>query len=1105
MRSLLLALLASALPRRALGVVVSNLRTEYLENPLGLDKLQPRFQWELEGGQRGLVQVSYRIRVGTASADGSVWDSKDVDSAQNYQIKYGGAALASGGLYHWSVSVATKTAGEASAAAPATSAPAFFSMGMLTKAAWGAGSFIGMPAAAAVATSMQKPPAPPPPAACPWFRKSFTLPAGDLSAVGAALVSVASVGYHELFVNGQPASEGVLLPSVSYLPKRVLYRTYDVSALLKPGAKNAIGIWAAAGWGTYKDLDHGISERAPLLLVKLQAGLSFELVSDATWKVRASNIVSTGGGPGGGDSLDDSQALPNWNAATLDDSGWVLAEEHPLKSFPTVAISADAMEPTVKHSSVLAASVTMVYDAVTGSAGDGGAMAELPQSEWWGASSLRPEPISAAPAFCGVAGLDPGTTTHYEKLSLACSSHPGDSIASVSFAVWGVPAGGPSCDSWKAGDKCGSVNETISWVEQSCVGKASCTLDAIKRKSPTWDPCRDKKKQLVVVASCKLGSGKATAVQTGPPPKPPAPPGPPPPLCPPLCPRGVWLVTMNELYTGWFEVRNMKGPPNSTVHFQVSTTAGKTVEFGMRDSYTFGPSGSGDFRMRFAYHEIYYITITGLETMPSPQDVIGYRLTSLGKRTGDFACSSELISQIYNTTVNNYRGLTTGGMTVDCPHRERRGYGGDGHTSYQFALANYPVGAFFNKWTRDFADVQGVSGGFGTPAGTGLVPNTAPTVGGGGGPAWSGFVVTNPWQTFNTFGDTDILRDMYPTMVKLLDFYTNATHPSDGLLHPWDSSMWDFLGDWITPHGSEGKVNSPQNLLFNNCYLRYITKLVGKISSVLGNTAAAAKYEADATRIGAAVMKAYGNASTGVFLDTLQTHAVMPLASGLVPASVANKTWANLAEQITVTNSGHLDTGLTGTYFMTKVLMESGRNDLVFLYANQTTFPSYGYFLQKGYTTWPEQWDVKSGDSLMHGCFNGIGLWFVEGVAGIRVHASESPPLTIKAGVDAGDISWASGERKALHGTASSAWQLSGSQFRQQITIPPSGVAKVLIPSKSGAAGVTEGGKPVASAVGVKVIGVEMVNKISYVVLEVASGTFSFVSDWSRTENAVRL
>jgi alpha-L-rhamnosidase len=559
---------------------------------------------------------------------------------------------------------------------------------------------------------------------------------------------------------------------------------------------------------------------------------------------------------------------------------------------------------------------------------------------------------------------------------------------------------------------------------------------------------------------------------------------------------------MEELYTGWFEVRNMKGEPNTTVHFQISTTAGKPVEFGMTDSYTFGSSGSGTFRMRFAYHEIRYITITGLKTQPAPSDVVGYRLTSLGKRTGDFSCSSELISAMYNGTVNNYRGLTTGGMTVDCPHRERRGYGGDGHTSYQFALANYPVGAFFNKWTRDFADVQGVSGGFGTPAGTGLVPNTAPTVGGGGGPAWSGFVVTNPWQTYNTFGDTTILEDMYPTMVELLAFYSNATHPTDGLLHPWDSSMWDFLGDWITPHGSEGTVNSPQNLLFNNCYLHYITTLVSKISTILGHDKAAIKYDADASKIASAVNKAFGNLVTGVYLDTLQTHAVMPLASGVVPAAVQDKTMANLANQILVNNSGHLDTGLTGTYFMTKMLMEAGRNDLVFAYANKTDFPSYGYFLSLGYTTWPEQWNVRVGDSLMHGCYNGIGLWFVEGVAGIRVHASESPPLTIRAGVDSGDLTYARGQRVALHGVASSSWALLPSgQFWQNITVPVGGEAKVYLPtSQVGAAGITESGEPLSRAAGVLSVMPQhsTVNKINYLVLTVSSGVYSFRTQWTR-------
>lgn len=121
-----------------------------------------------------------------------------------------------------------------------------------------------------------------------------------------------------------------------------------------------------------------------------------------------------------------------------------------------------------------------------------------------------------------------------------------------------------------------------------------------------------------------------------------------------------------------------------------------------------------------------------------------------------------------------------------------------------------------------------------------------------------------------------------------------------------------------------------------------------------------------------------------------------------MPADITAKTLSNLDKQITVVNTGHLDTGLTGTYFMTKYLMEAGRNDLVFTYANQTTFPSYGYFLAQGYTTWPESWQAGHGVSKMHGCYNGIGLWFVEGVAGIRVHISDEYPVTIRAGVDAG-------------------------------------------------------------------------------------------------------
>jgi len=78
------------------------------------------------------------------------------------------------------------------------------------------------------------------------------------------------------------------------------------------------------------------------------------------------------------------------------------------------------------------------------------------------------------------------------------------------------------------------------------------------------------------------------------------------------------------------------------------------------------------------------------------------------------------------------------------------------------------------------------------------------------------------------------MADMYPTMTRQLAFFQKNINDADGLLHPWTTSQWDFLGDWITPHGSESNVTSPENILFNNCYFAYITRLTANIADILG-------------------------------------------------------------------------------------------------------------------------------------------------------------------------------------------------------------------------------------------------------------------------------
>ena len=236
------------------SVTVTGLRTEHLVDPLGLDKPQPRFGWELEahGGARGVQQTSYRIVVvrrhgGSAARNGSAveatttttWNTGVVASTRSHQVRYGGPSLVSHGVYHWTVTVTTKTRVAVQASATCTSeATATFSMGMLNKSVW-RGEFIGLQSAA-------------PGVDCPWFRKPFFLPENVVSET--ALMSVGSVGFHELWVNGQPASTGVLLPSASFLPRRVLYRTYNISKLLRPGQQNTLGVWAAPGWADWADM-----------------------------------------------------------------------------------------------------------------------------------------------------------------------------------------------------------------------------------------------------------------------------------------------------------------------------------------------------------------------------------------------------------------------------------------------------------------------------------------------------------------------------------------------------------------------------------------------------------------------------------------------------------------------------------------------------------------------------------------------------------------------------------------------------------------------------------------------------------------------------------
>src|SRR5438876_4955807 len=79
-------------------VSVAGLRTEYKQDPLGIDVTRPRLSWQLQSLQvndRGVTQSAYQVRVGSSARGlqigrNLVWDSGQVQSSDSIQQSYGG-------------------------------------------------------------------------------------------------------------------------------------------------------------------------------------------------------------------------------------------------------------------------------------------------------------------------------------------------------------------------------------------------------------------------------------------------------------------------------------------------------------------------------------------------------------------------------------------------------------------------------------------------------------------------------------------------------------------------------------------------------------------------------------------------------------------------------------------------------------------------------------------------------------------------------------------------------------------------------------------------------------------------------------------------------
>ena len=202
----------------------TNLKVEYLTNPIGIDIVRPRLSWKFENGNK---QTAYQI-IAKDGKGNMLWDSGRVESSQMHLIEWGARELESRMSVSWNVTVWDEN--EISE----TSETARFEMGLLKDSDWSAKWITGD----YIPKKKERYPV-------DCFRKAFLVD-GSKKIVKARAYMTAC-GVYEGKINGNKIGEFALAPGITDYRKRVQYQTVDVTDLLVSG-QNELSFMLADGW-----------------------------------------------------------------------------------------------------------------------------------------------------------------------------------------------------------------------------------------------------------------------------------------------------------------------------------------------------------------------------------------------------------------------------------------------------------------------------------------------------------------------------------------------------------------------------------------------------------------------------------------------------------------------------------------------------------------------------------------------------------------------------------------------------------------------------------------------------------------------------------------
>lgn len=504
------------------------------------------------------------------------------------------------------------------------------------------------------------------------------------------------------------------------------------------------------------------------------------------------------------------------------------------------------------------------------------------------------------------------------------------------------------------------------------------------------------------------------------------------------------------------------------------------------DVYTFkGDEDGEEWGPEFMYHGFRYLQIIGLDEEPSPEDFTAYRIRSCMDNVGDVNSGNSLINDIHVICRDAIASQLYNSIT-DCPHREKLGWLDVPNEMYVSLNMNFDMRNFYKKVVLDCFDAQQANG---------WVPSVAPFYMNvyGDDTNWGGAAILVPYRNWKFYGDKSLMTKYYTQMKRLTQHFTDNT---TGYII---NNSYSVLSDWGQQTAGVSPL-VPTEFTETTTYY-FIVKVMAEMAEELGKKEDALKYINLAKNIKNAFNKKFYNPETGVYKSVnggggRQSEQAQPLYYGLVPDGDEEKVAAVLAQA--VKNDGYkIKTGEIALKCVFMSLAKYGYNDIVWNMANQTDCPSYGYWVKEGYTTTPEYWNVGIA-SQNHCMMDHIEEWFYTQFGGIQNTGNAFDTFTIQPFIPE-DLTQNNITTECSYGKIVSSWQRSNDSCKFAFSVPEGTTATIIIPVGKGKKIMEDGAEVTEATDGV--MSIKYADGKATIV--VGSGNYNFaeaVGDASRLE-----